>query len=78
MSPVIEKILEEAKKLTDEEREQLMDALNELPPVPVDPVKRRELADRSFGMFAHVRTSSEDFCARKQEEIDLEERKFRR
>jgi hypothetical protein len=36
---------------------------------------RREAADRVFSRYAFVRTSSEEFCARKADEIELEERR---
>jgi len=32
----------------------------------------------AMGKFAHIPTSSEEFCRRKQEEIDLEDRRWRK
>ena len=81
MSPEFKRILEEAKKLPEKEREQLMDALNALPPDPLDPIdeaKRRAAVERAHGRFAHLPGSVDEFLARKQEDIDLEDRKFRR
>ena len=76
MSLALERVLEEVQNLTPEERWQLLEALRAAPPARVVP-PRLEIVDRVHGKYAHVRTSSEDFCARKAHEIALEDRSNR-
>ena len=64
MSTAVEKILEEVQHLTPKEREELLHALEKTASRP-----------NAYGKYAHVRTSSEEFCERKAEEIALEERR---
>jgi hypothetical protein len=40
-------------------------------------LKRVELVDQIKGKYAFVSTSSDDFIARKQDEIELEDRRFK-
>jgi hypothetical protein len=40
--------------------------------------RRKKLVDKACGMFADVSIDSEAFMSRKQEEIDLEDRRFSR
>ena len=75
MSQAIERILEEVRSLTLEERRQLLESLQGSPPLPASTCS--EFAGRVYGKYAHVRTSSEDFCARKADEISLEDRSRR-
>ena len=75
MSQAIERILEEVRSFTPEERRQLLESLQGSPPLPAS--TSSEFADRLYGKYAHVRTSSEDFCARKADEIFLEDRSGR-
>jgi len=75
MSQAIERILEEVRSLSPEDRRQLLESLQGAPPVLPRPVP--EFADRVYGKYAHVRTSSEDFCARKADKISLEDRSRR-
>jgi hypothetical protein len=75
MSQAIERILEEARSLTPEERRQLLESLQGAPPVPA--CTDSEFAGRVYGKYAHVRTSSEEFCARRADEISLEDRSGR-
>jgi hypothetical protein len=70
MSQAIERILEEVRSLTPEERCQLLESLRGVSPLPAR--TSSEFAGRVYGKYAHVRTSSEDFCARKADEISLE------
>lgn len=42
------------------------------------PEDHAERVSAMRGSFAHVNTSADDFARRKQEEIDVEEAKFRR
>ena len=67
VSQALERVLEEVRNLTLEERRQLLEALRATPPARVPP--RLEIVDRVHGKYAYVRTSSEDFCARKAQEI---------
>jgi len=75
MSLALERVLEEVQNLTPDERRQLLEALRAAPPARVPP--RLEIVDRVHGKYAHVRTSSEDFCARKAHEIAVEDRSNR-
>jgi len=75
MSRALEKVLDGARNLSPEERRQLLEALQA--PGPKHAAARLEMIDRVYGKYSHVRTSSEDFCARKTEEIALEDRNTR-
>lgn len=75
MSQAIERILEEVRSLSPEERRQLLESLQD--PSPAAASTSFEFADRVYGKYAHVRTSSEDFCARKADEVSLEDRSRR-
>ncbi len=75
MSQAIERILEEARKLAPEERSRLIELLRD--PTQVRERSRAEAVDRVFGKYSHTRNSSESFCARKAEEIELENRRQR-
>jgi hypothetical protein len=70
MSQAIERILEEVRSFTPEERRQLLESLQGSPPSPGS--TSSEFAGRVYGKYAHVRTSSEDFCARKADETSPE------
>ena len=67
MSQALERVLHEIRNLTPEERRQLLEALHAEP--LAQPVPRAEIVDRVHGKYAHVRTSSEDFCGRKAQAI---------
>jgi hypothetical protein len=71
MSQGLERMLEEVRNLTPDERRQLLEALHAAPPARVFP--RLEIVDRVLGKYAHVHTSSDDFCAGKADEIALED-----
>lgn len=62
----LEQVIEEAKSLTPEEQRQLREAL--------DKEARTAELRRLQGKYANVLSSSEDFAARKVEEIALEDR----
>jgi hypothetical protein len=64
MSTAIEKILEEVQQLTPVEREELLNALGKI-----------AFRHSAYGKYAHVRTSDEEFCGRKADEVALEERR---
>jgi hypothetical protein len=74
MSQALERMLEEVQNFTAEERRQLLEALH-APPKRATP--RIEIVDRIHGKYAYVRTSIEGFCARKVDEIVLEDRSHR-
>jgi len=75
MSQALERVLEELQHLNPDERQQLLEALR--PAAAARVVPRVEVVDRVHGKYAHVRTSSEAFCARKAAEIALEDRSHR-
>jgi hypothetical protein len=74
MSSAVEKILAEIQSLTPDEQQELR-ILWPLAPsarpaaLPVDELK---------GKYSFVRTSSDAFAERKQHEIDIEDRRFRK
>ncbi len=68
MTPAVEKILAEISTLTPAEREELQELLGSSRPTA-------ELVDKIKGKYSFVATSSEAFAGRKQEEIDLEDRR---
>ena len=69
MSATLERVLAEVVNLSAEERRVLLDALSAATPR----ASRAAAADGPFGKYSHVRTSSEEFCARKALEVALEE-----
>ena len=66
----VEQILEEAKTLPPDEQHRLRKEL--------DREARLEQIRQTQAKYAHIRTSSEDFIARKAEEIASEDRHSRR
>jgi hypothetical protein len=72
----LEKIIEEVKALSPEEQSQLREMLNAEANATKQP-ERARLVKSIRGKYAHVQTSSEDFIRRKQEEIELENRRWR-
>lgn len=76
MSLALDKILEELPGLSLEERQHLREVLEResmAPRVPPDPEVIRGIK----GKYADVLSPSEDFIARKAQEIDLEDRRRR-
>lgn len=73
MSPLLEKILEEAKALTSEECRQLRDALDRQL-ASAEQTERERLASCIRGKYKDVLTDSDEFATRKAEELALEER----
>lgn len=66
----LEKILEDVKTLTPDEQQQLRAMLNrEMTTAEQKHARLRQVQAK----YAHLPTSSEDFAARKQAEIDLED-----
>jgi hypothetical protein len=60
MSLRVEQILEEVRSLPPEDRARVLSELQSFE------------ADRVFGKYAPVPTSSASFCERKRDEVDLE------
>lgn len=67
MSTSLDKIIEEVRALTPDEQQQLRELL--------DREARTAELRQIQGKYAHLGVSSEDFAARKAEEIELEERR---
>jgi hypothetical protein len=76
MTPTVEKILAEVQTLSPLEKVELKKALaNE----PVQfPVRSSALIHELFGKYRDALSPTEEFMARKQEEIDQEEQRFQR
>lgn len=72
MSPLLEKIIEEVKTLTPEEQQQLRELLNGQPDSG-EQAERDRLASSIRGKYAGILTSSDEFAARKAEELALED-----
>jgi regulator of replication initiation timing len=69
----LEQVIEEAKSLTLEEQRQLREALED-EAHSAEQAERDQLASSIRGKYADVLSSSEEFAARKAEEIALEDR----
>ena len=69
----LERILDEVRALTPDEKRNLREALDEA--LEADERARREVLVRSIrGKYAHLGLSSEGFAALKAEEIELEDK----
>ncbi|MEJ7618364.1 MAG: hypothetical protein WKF30_15685 [Pyrinomonadaceae bacterium] len=66
----LEQLIEEARSLSPDEQRQLREALEREARL----ARIREVQAK----YAHMKTSSENFIQRKAEEIELEDRRFRR
>jgi CHASE1-domain containing sensor protein len=66
-SSVLETIMEEVKSLTVEERQRLLEALEQ--------EQRAELVRNVRGKYAHLAVSTDELLRSKAEEIELEERR---
>lgn len=73
-SRTLEEIIKEAQALSPDEQRQLREAL-EKEPHSTEQSERDRLATAIRGKYADVLTSSEEFAARKAEEIALEDRR---
>ena len=71
MSQAVNRILEEVRNLSPEERLCLREALNTQSLVEDSP--RQFAAKELFGKYAYASTSSAEFCARKAAEMLWEE-----
>ena len=74
MSPLLERIIEEAKTLTPEETRVLRDIIDKRSR-SVEQAERNRLANSIRGKYAGILTSSAEFAARKAEELALEDRR---
>ncbi len=72
MSPAIEKILEEISNLTAAEQLEILKLLGQSHTPSPQPTA--QLVNEIKGKYSFGATSSEAFAARKQEEIDLEDK----
>jgi hypothetical protein len=72
MSPAVEKIIAEINTLTPAEQQEIRGLLGH--DQTSSPRPTAQLVDQIKGKYSFVATSSEAFAARKQEEIDLEDR----
>jgi hypothetical protein len=70
----LEEIIEEVKTLSPDEQRQLREALAK-ESGSAEQLEREQLANSIRGKYANVLTSSEEFAARKAEEIALEDRR---
>jgi hypothetical protein len=66
-SAVLETIMEEVKSLTAQERQRLLEAIEQ--------EQRAELVRSVRGKYAHLGVSTEEVLRSKAEEIELEERR---
>jgi hypothetical protein len=73
MSATLDKIIEEVRALSPEEQQQLREML-ERETHNSEQEKRAALSRSIRGKYAHLGVSSDDFAARKAEEIALEDR----
>jgi hypothetical protein len=73
MSRAVERILAEIKTLTPAEQRELQGLLGQSQ--TSSPRPTAQLVNEIKGKYSFVATSSEAFAARKQEEIDLEDRR---
>jgi hypothetical protein len=72
MSPAIEKILAEINSLTPAEQRELLEFLGQDQTSSL--LAAAQLVNEIKGKYSFVATSSEDFAARKQREINLEDK----
>jgi hypothetical protein len=79
MSEVIEqRIMESLKQLPLQEQQEVLDFAEFLAQRTTVPVRDPEAIERLCGKYRDMMTSSDEFARRKQEEIELEEIKWRR
>jgi hypothetical protein len=71
MSQALNEILNKIHALPLGERQQLQEILN----IDAERERRMKLSSTIKGKYANLMSSSDDFCARKTEEIELEDRR---
>ena len=74
MSTTLDKIIEEVRQLSPDEQRQLRELLDGGEPHDAERMRRTALSRTIRGKHAHLGVSSEEFAARKAEEIALEDR----
>jgi hypothetical protein len=74
MSTALDRIIEQVKGLSAEERRRLLEVLSE-DARSAEQTERERLAATIRGKYKDVLTSSEEFARRKADELDLEERR---
>lgn len=77
MSATLDRIIEEVRQLLPDEQRQLREMLDQ-EARSQEQAERDRLARSIRGKYAHILSSSDDFAARKAEEIELEDRHKRR
>lgn len=80
MSQVLDRIIEEVRHLSPDERQRLRDMLNEeqyesAGTYTTERERRIALSRTIKGKYAYLGATSDDFAARKAEEIALEDRR---
>jgi hypothetical protein len=73
MGATLDRIIEEVRALPPDEQRQLRLTL-EREAQSTEQAERNRIASSIRGKYAHVLSSSDDFAARKAEEIELEDR----
>jgi hypothetical protein len=75
VSATLDKIIEEVRQLSPDERRQLFEML-EQERLGLEQARRAELSRRIRGKYAHLPTDSEAFIALKRKETGREDSKF--
>ena len=79
MSPTLEMVLEQVRNLSESEQAELVRAISRPKPKQNGTKESRLAAIRAFQKRCRgILPSSEEFLAEKREEVELEERKWRR
>lgn len=73
MSRALERLIAEVKRLSPDEQKVLREALDEEASA-VERERRRAISRQVRGKYAHLGASSDEFAARKREEIEREDR----
>ncbi len=71
---VLEELIEKIKLLSEAEQQKLAEAIEQQQQMKAE-TERKAFIRSLRGKYAFVPTSSEDFARRKQEEIELEDRR---
>jgi hypothetical protein len=74
-STIVEKIMQEVRSLSPQELRELLDMINR-EATSRGRSRRDEILRQIRGKYAHLPTSSDQFAARKREEIELENRRL--
>lgn len=75
MTPTLERILAEVNTLSAGEKSQLREILSN--EQPIDLARRQALIRDTMGKYAHIPGSSEEFLARKRDDVELEDPRSR-